>query len=150
MHQIEIRIADSCNLLPQGSLSILMKAIILNSLFASIAVAVTARAAQAAPSLRLDTTILHGERTLSRPTMLVSNGEKGSIVSGSRTNLLEYTVSPTLLNDGRVDIKAVVTYRNGKSTDELATHFIARQGKAVEVQQGALTYRVTPTLDKPR
>jgi hypothetical protein len=117
------------------------------SLLATIAMAFTA---SASPSLLVETTITEnhakgGKDVLAAPSITVESGKQASIQVGK----LEYAVTPTLLDNGTVDLRAVLTERDGEKVDRLAAPQIkAKLGKVAEIQIGDLTFTTKTSLAK--
>jgi len=64
--------------------------------------------------------------------------------------MLEYAVTPTLLDNGTVDVRAVLTERNdGKKAEKLAAPRIkARLGEKAEIRVGNVAFQTTTSLAK--
>ena len=120
---------------------------ILSTLLASIAITLTAAAS---PSLRIESTIAtDGEHIVSRPTIIVQSGEQAIISSGDQESELTCALTPTLLDNGTVDIRVVITQRKGKKTDTLANPRIKVQlGELAKIQSGKLVFTAKPSLAK--
>jgi hypothetical protein len=117
------------------------------SLLATIAMAFTA---SAAPTLLVETTITEnhangGPDVLKAPAISVESGKQATVKIGK----LEYAVTPTLLDNGTVDLRAVLTERDGEKADRLAAPQIkAKLGKVAEIQIGDLTFTTKTSLAK--
>jgi hypothetical protein len=115
------------------------------SLLATIAIAFTA---SAAPTLLVETTITEnhangGKDVLAAPSITVESGKQAIIQVGK----LEYAVTPTLLDNGTVDLRAVLTERDGEKADRLAAPQIkAKLGKVAEIRIGDLAFTTKTSL----
>jgi len=79
------------------------------------------------------------------PPLSTESGKQAVIKVGN----LEYAVTPTLLEDGLVDLNAVLTQRNGDKADVLTAPTIkAPIGQAAEIKIGDLTFATTTSLAK--
>lgn len=97
----------------------------INTLLATILITLTA---SASPALLVETTITEHH----------AKGGK-----------LEYAVTPTLLDDGTVDLRAVLTERDGKNADRLAAPQIkSKLGQVAEIQIGQLAFTTKTSLAK--
>jgi hypothetical protein len=124
----------------------------LTSILASLAITLTAAAS---PSLRIDMTIAtRGDSIASRPSFYLESGKRGVISSGQidpngkKVSELTYAVTPTLLDNGTVDMQMVVTQRLGKNTDRHAPRIVVQLGKLAKFRVGKLVVTAIPTLLK--
>jgi len=119
----------------------------LSAILAGIAITLTAAAS---PSLRIEMTIAtDGEHIVSRPTIVTQSGKEATISSGNQQSELTCALTPTLLDNGTVDIRAVITQRKGEKTDTLATpQLITQLGKLAKIQVGKLIFTAKPSLEK--
>ena len=119
----------------------------INTLLATIVITLTA---SAAPVLLVETTISEhhakgGKDVLLAPRIIVESGKQASI----QVDKLEYTIIPTLLDDGTVDLRAALTKQNGKQADKLAAPRIkAKLNQAATIQIGDLAFTVKTSLAK--
>lgn len=117
------------------------------ALLSTIVAVVTASASQA---LLVQTTIIkHDDKgrpdVCSAPSITVESGKQAIIQVGK----LEYAVTPTLLDDGTVDISAILTERDGKRSDELAAPRIkTKLGEAAQIQIGQYSFATKTSLAK--
>jgi len=117
------------------------------TLLATIVITLTA---SASPALLVETTITEhhakdGKDVLLAPSITVESGKQASIQVGK----LEYAVTPTLLNDGTVDLRAILTKHDGKKADKLAAPRIKAQlGQVAEIQIGQLAFTTKTSLVK--
>jgi Flp pilus assembly secretin CpaC len=117
------------------------------ALIATMVIAFTASASQA---LLVETTITQqhakgGPDVLAVPSITVESGKQAAVKIGK----LEYAVTPTLLDDGTVDICAILTQRDGEKSDKLAAPRIKAQlGEAAQIQIGQLTFATKTSLAK--
>jgi hypothetical protein len=82
---------------------------------------------------------------LKAPAISVESGKQAIIQVGK----LEYAVTPTLLDNGTVDLRAVLTERDGEKADRLAApQTKAKLGKVAEIQIGDLTFTTKTSLAK--
>jgi type II secretory pathway component HofQ len=113
------------------------------------AIAITL-SASASPALLVETTITEqhpkgGKDVLAAPRITVESGKKATI----RVGKLEYTVTPTLLDDGTIDLRAVLTEHNAKKADKLAEpRIIAKLGQIAEIQVGSFALATKTSLAK--
>ena len=120
---------------------------IINTLLATIVITLTA---SGSPALLVETTITEhhakgGKDVLLAPRITVESGKQASI----QVNKLKYTIIPTLLDDGTVDLRATLTKQNGKQADKLAAPRIkAKLNQAVTIQIGELAFNVKTSLAK--
>jgi hypothetical protein len=122
-----------------------MKATI-NILLATLAISLMA---SAAPALLLETTITDHADTnkdvLSTPRITVENGKPAIIKVGK----LEYSITPTLLDDGAVDIHITLTQGEDKKADKLVVPSVkTRFGIVATLQVGQLALTIKPSLAK--
>lgn len=126
------------------------------ALLSTIVAVVTA---SASPTLRVETTFTEhhangGQEVLKKaPAIWVVSGKQATLILAERGTLkkseLEYAVTPTLLDDGTVDINAILTERDGEKADKLAAPRIkAKLGEAVEIQIGQYTVATKTSLAK--
>ena len=119
----------------------------INTLLATILITLTA---SASPALLVETTITEhhtkgGKDVLASPSITVESGKQAIIQVGK----LEYAVTPTLLDDGTVDLRAVLTERDGKNADRLAAPQIkSKLGQVAEIQIGQLAFTTKTSLAK--
>ncbi|MEI7807740.1 MAG: hypothetical protein WCJ07_04560 [Verrucomicrobiota bacterium] len=119
----------------------------INTLLATIVITLTVSASSA---LLVETTITEhhakgGKDVLLAPQITVESGKQASI----QVNKLEYTIIPTLLDDGTVDLRTTLTKQNGKQADKLAAPRIkAKLNQAVTIQIGELAFNVKTSLAK--
>ena len=117
------------------------------ALLSTIVASVTASASQA---LLVETTITEqhangGPDVLAVPSITVESGKQSTVKIGK----LEYAVTPTLLDDGTVDISAILTKRDGEKSDKLAAPRIkAKLGEAAKIHIGQLTFTTKTSLAK--
>ncbi len=106
--------------------------------------------ASALSALLVETTIAEinakGEKSvLTAPRVIVESGKQAVIRVGS----LEYAVTPTLLGDGTVDLRATLTKRDGKKADQIAApRIIAKLGQTAEIKVGTLAFKAKTSLAK--
>ena len=124
----------------------------INALLAAIAVTATA---SAAPRLLVETTITQtsakGDKDVwAVPRVIVESGQEGIAQLGNQLGKLEYAVTPTLLDNGTVDVRAVLTERpDGKKAEQLAAPRIkARLGEKAEIRVGNVAFQTTTSLAK--
>ena len=119
----------------------------INTLLATIAISLTA---SAAPALLVETTIIEhhtnvGKDVLANPPITVESGKQAIIQIGK----LEYAVTPTLLEDGTVDLRATVTQGGDKKADKLVVPTIkTKLGNVAEIQIGQLALTIKTSLAK--
>ncbi|MEI6491485.1 MAG: hypothetical protein WCO94_02970 [Verrucomicrobiota bacterium] len=119
----------------------------ITTLIASIAVTL---AASASPTLLVETTITEqhatgGPDVMKVPRISVESGKQAIVQIGK----LEYAVTPTLLADSTVDVRAILTQRSGEQADVLAAPGInTKIGQAAEVKIGKLTFTTKTSLAK--
>lgn len=115
------------------------------ALFASLAIAFTA---SASPELLVETTITQnhaegGPDVLKAPNIKVKSGEPTVVVVGQ----LEYTVTPTLKEDGKVEVRAVVIEHKSDQADQLAAPLITTKlGQTAETKVGEFAFASRLTL----
>ncbi len=122
----------------------------LSAIFAGIAITITAAGS---PEMRVDATIAtDGGHIVSRPTFVIQSGKQARVTSGEQGNgqdsELTCAITPTLLDDGTVDIQTVITQREGKKTDKLAGRVVVQLGKVAKIQVGELIFTAIPSLAK--
>jgi hypothetical protein len=124
----------------------------INALLAAIAVTAPA---SAAPRLLVKTTITQtsakGDKDVwAAPRVIVESGKEGITQLGNQLRMLEYAVTPTLLDNGTVDVRAVLTERNdGKKAEKLAAPRIkARLGEKAEIRVGNVAFQTITSLAK--
>jgi hypothetical protein len=121
-------------------------------LFATLAIAFTA---SASPELLVETTItqnhaegglsVEGSTHQSQTNVKVKSGESVVVVVGG----LEYTVTPTLKEDGKVEVRAVVIKRKGDQADQFAAPLITTTlGQTAETKVGEFAFAAKITLAK--
>ena len=121
--------------------------ITITTLLATIAIPL---AASASPTLILETTITErhatgGPDVMKVPQISTESGKQAVIKVGK----FEYAVTPALHDDGTVDLRAVLTERNGDKADVLTAPTIkAIIGQAAEIKIGDLTFATTTSLAK--
>ena len=119
----------------------------ISTLLASILITLSA---SASPALLVETTITEhhakgGKDVLAAPSITVESGKQATIQVGK----LEYAITPTLLDDGTVDLRAILTERDGKKADKLAAHRIkAKLGLVAEIHIGQLAFSTKTSLAK--
>ena len=119
----------------------------ISTLLASILITLSA---SASPALLVETTITEhhakgGKDVLAAPSITVESGKQATIQVGK----LEYAITPTLLDDGTVDLRAILTERDGKKADKLAAPRIkAKLGLVAEIQIGQLAFSTKTSLAK--
>lgn len=117
----------------------------LGTLVASIVLAFSACGSQ---QLLLETTLSKhdakgGCEVLGKPSVVVESGCEGCIEHGR----YRYSLTPTLRADGTVDIRAVITRREGGEVRTIATpRMIVGMGKVAEVRMGELGFTAQPSL----
>ena len=117
----------------------------ITTLFATIALSL---AVSASPTLIIQTTITESHATggpdvMTAPQISVESGKQAVIKVGN----FEYAVTPTLLDDGTVDLRAALTERSGDKVDVLTAPTIkAEIGRAAEVKIGDLTIATTTSV----
>jgi hypothetical protein len=117
------------------------------ALLSTIVASVTASASQA---LLVQTTIIeHDDKgrteVLSAPSITIESGKRAVVQIGK----LEYAVTPTLLDDGTVDISAILTEREGEKSDKLAAPRIkTKLGEAAQIEIGQYTFATKTSLAK--
>ncbi|MFZ4779627.1 MAG: hypothetical protein ACOYM3_30055 [Terrimicrobiaceae bacterium] len=120
---------------------------IITTLLATIAIPL---AVSASPTLILETTITEhhatgGPDVMKVPRFSTESGKQSVITVGK----LEYSVTPTLLDNGTVELHAVLTESNGDKADVLTAPTIrAKIGQAAEIKIGDLTFATTTSLAK--
>ena len=78
-----------------------------------------------------------------RPTFLTTSGQEGIIQTGT----LEYAVTATLLDNGNIDVRAVLTDKH--KDEKLATTRIEMQlGKVAQLQVGQFAFHTKTSLAK--
>ena len=118
----------------------------LSCTLASIAITLTAAAS---PLLSIEMTIATArEGIVSRPSVFVQSGNRAVISSGGQQSELTCALTPTLLDNGTVDIQAVITQREGKKSDRHARRMLVQLGKLAKVKVGELVFTAKPTLAK--
>lgn len=121
----------------------------LSTFVASISLALSAFGSQ---QLLLETTLSKhdakgGSEVLGKPSLVLESGREGCIVHGR----YRYVLTPTLRADGTVDIRAVITRRDGDEVSTVATpRMIVGLGKLAEVRIGDLGFTAQPSLAKKR
>jgi hypothetical protein len=119
----------------------------ITTLLAAIAIPL---AVSASPALILETTITENHATggpdvMKVPQISPESGKQAVVKVGK----LEYAVTPTLLDDGTVDLRAVLTERHGDKADVLTAPAIkVKIGQVGEVKIGELTFATTTSLGK--
>jgi type II secretory pathway component GspD/PulD (secretin) len=119
----------------------------INTLLATIVITLTA---SASPALLVETTITEhhakgGKDVLMAPRITVESGKQATIQVGK----LEYAITATLLDGGTVDLRAILTERDGKNADKLAAPRItAKLGQVAEIQIGQLAFTTKTSLAK--
>lgn len=114
----------------------------INTLFATIAIALTA---SASPELVLETIITEhhaqgGRKVLSAPRMTIEGGKQATVQVGK----VECAFTPALKNDGTVDLRVVFTEH--KADKLAAPRVTAKLGQVVEIQTGQLAFTAKTTL----
>lgn len=106
--------------------------------------------ASGAPQLLISTTISKHDakgdtELLSKPSIIIESGNQGIIESGKR----EYIITPTLRDNGTVDIQTVITESRGKETATLSKpRMIVELGKIAQVRIGQLVFTAQPSISK--
>jgi hypothetical protein len=120
----------------------------IHALFVALAISTVAGAA---PNLVIETTITQtnakgGKELLAAPRVTVESGKEAVIQIGK----LEYALTPTLLDNGTVDVSAVLTERTeGKKAEKLAAPRIkVRLGEKTEIRVGNIAFETTTSLAK--
>lgn len=119
----------------------------ISTLIASIVISLSA---SGAPLLLIETTISKhnvkgGKELLSKPSVILESGNQGSIESGKHN----YSLTPILLANGKVEIQAVITERNGEKTRTIAKpRKIVELGKVISIRIGKLVFTAKPSLAK--
>lgn len=119
----------------------------ITTLLAAIAIPL---ALAASPVLVIETTITENHASGGPDVMKVSqisteSGKQAVVKVGK----LEYAVTPTLLDEGTVELRAVLTEHDGDKADVLTAPAIkARIGQVAEVKIGELTFATTTSLGK--
>ena len=103
----------------------------------------------AAPVLLVKTTITenhaNGDKdVLEAPWLTVESGKKATIPVGK----FEYTVTPTLLKDGYVDLFVILNGDNGNEAVHLNTHITAKLGQVAVMGTGKLVLTIEISLAK--
>ncbi len=112
-----------------------------------LATIVATLSASALPALLLEASIAkqtaHGAtEVLSQPNVIVESGKQATIRSGK----LEYSLTPKLLDNGTVDIQAVITEYHGEKAVVLAKpRMIVEPGKegSLTMEQRVFTIRAS-------
>lgn len=117
------------------------------SLLASIALTLNSFAG---PKLLIATTITDGDnRVLSAPTMVIASGTEATIATGELDSRLTYGLTPTLLDNGSVELQTVITQQDGKETNKLQVpRIIIDLGKTAEIKVGKEIFTLKPSLVK--
>lgn len=106
--------------------------------------------ASAPPTLLVQTTITeyHAEGVkdvMAAPTVAVESGKQAVIKVGR----LEFAITPTLLNAGTVDLRAILTERDGEKANTLtAPRIHAELGKVAEIKVGQRVFATKTSLAK--
>jgi hypothetical protein len=101
---------------------------------------ISAQALAAPTNLLVETTITEhheagGPDVLKVPHIYTESGKQAVVQVGK----LEYAVTPSLLDDGTIDLRAVLTERNGDKADVLAAPTIKTKiGQVAEIRIGDL------------
>lgn len=119
----------------------------ITALLATIAIPIVAFGS---PALLLKTTITErhatGEPDVMQVPQIATESGRQAVVKIGR---LEYAVTPTLLDNGTVDLRTVLTERNGDKADVLTAPKInAKIGQVAEIKIGDLTIATTALLEK--
>lgn len=120
---------------------------VITSLFAVIAIPL---AASASPALLLETTITEHHATggldvMRVPQISTESGKQAVVKVGK----LEYVVTPTLLDDGAVELRARLEQRDGDKADVLAAPTIkGKIGQVAEIKIGNITFATKTSLGK--
>ena len=86
-----------------------------------------------------------GDKTLARPTLFIESGKQGTVQSGK----FEYHVTPTLLDNGTVDVSTTLTEHDGEKALQVADQRTkAKLGHTSEVRVDALVFQTTTSLAK--
>jgi len=117
----------------------------INALLATIAISLTA---SASPALLVETTVTEHQVNGGKDVMTSFTAESGkqAII---RFDKLEYAVTPTLLDDGAVDLSVTVTQGGDKKTDSLLVPTIkTKLGNVAEIQIGQVALTMKTSLAK--
>ena len=119
----------------------------INTLLAVIAITLTA---SATPNLLIETIITEQNapaepRIVSRPTVLTTSGKEAIIQTGT----LEYTVTATVVDNGNIDVCAVLTDKH-KDEKRVTTRFETqlKLGKAAKFEFGQFVFQTKISLAK--
>ena len=117
----------------------------LSTILASVALTLTV---SAAPLLRIETTISQADHSvLSRPMVFTSSGKEAVIPTGDKDSEITYALTPTLLDNGMVDLQATATQRNGEKITKLEEpRVVVKLGEVVKSQVGDLLLTVKTSL----
>jgi len=128
----------------------------INTLLATVAITLNA---SASPALLAETTITGpgatgGKKVLAAPRILVESGKQGIVqVATEPERSIEYAVTPILLADGIVEVRAIVTEHraNGGKKVLAAPRILVESGKQAVIQgstepERSIECAVTPTL----
>ncbi len=121
----------------------------LTTILASIALALTAAAS---PSVRIDMTVAtSGGRIMHRPVLVAQSGKQATISTGRQEpgrqeSVFTIALTPTLLDNGAVDIQTAIMQREGKKVDRHATRIVVLLGKFAKFKVGELVVTAKPTL----
>lgn len=119
----------------------------ISTLLTSILITLTA---SAAPTLFVETSITQlnakgVKEVLAAPSVAVESGKLATI----QVAKLEYSITPTLLGNGTVDLRAVLTERNGEKKDQLASlRMNVGVGKVAEIKVGQMAITTKTSLAK--
>ena len=111
---------------------------------------ISAQAFAAPANLLVETTITEHHETggpdvLKVPNIYTESGKQAVVQVGK----LEYTVTPALLDDGTIDLRAVLTERNGDKADVLAAPTIKTKiGQVAEIRIGDLAIETKTSVAK--
>jgi hypothetical protein len=120
---------------------------LLNPIVAGMLLALPAVASQ---QLLLETTLSKhdakgGSEVLGKPSVVVESGREGCIEQGP----YRCSLTPTLRADGTVDIRVVITRRDGEEVRTVATpRMIVALDKLAEVRIGDFGFTAQPSLAK--
>jgi hypothetical protein len=121
-----------------------------NTLYLLSILCVSAQAYATPANLLVETTITEhhetgGRDVLKVPPIYTESGKQAVVQVGK----LEYTVTPALLDDGTIDLRAVLTERNGDKADVLAAPTIKTKiGQVAEIRIGDLAIETKTSVAK--
>jgi len=117
----------------------------LSTFLASVALTLTV---SAAPLLRIETTISRADNSvLSRPMVFTPSGKEASITIGNEGSEVTYTMTPTLLDNGTVDLQTTATQRNGEKITKLGEpRMVVKLGEVTKTKVGEFVLTVKTSL----